>query len=423
MRFLDWFAGIGGMRLAFERHGWTCAWSCEIDADARAIYAARFGAWPDATDILDVDPADIPAADCWVGGFPCQDLSVAGGRRGFAGDRSILVFRLLQLARTLRPTWLLLENVPGLLSVRGGRDFGALLCAVEDAGYVAAWRVLDAQWFGVPQRRRRVFLLARRAGASGPDPAAILLESTGVPGRDPAGGATWEDVARPVATGSGGGRVGDLDTGVLISAPVTAREQKGPDSDCLSGQLILANTVRACDGHHGWSGGRGDGADNLIADPISAHEGKTYSHEGRNNFRLRNVIAFDMAQLTHPENRSVLEDGRPMPTLALHSKPHVASVALRGRDGGSQLELRDDDVAHTLRDGSGGGSSTPMVLTAGVRRLTPRECERLQGFPDDWTRHAVHGRTLSDAARYRLVGNSVAVPCVAWIAARLARHA
>ena len=85
---IDWFAGIGGMRLAFARSGWQCVWSCEIDADARAVYAARFGAPPEAASILDVTAADVPDADCWVAGFPCQDLSVAGTRVGFAGDRS-----------------------------------------------------------------------------------------------------------------------------------------------------------------------------------------------------------------------------------------------------------------------------------------------------------------------------------------------
>jgi DNA (cytosine-5)-methyltransferase 1 len=343
---IDWFAGIGGMRLAFESAGWQCVWACELDPDARAVYAAHFGQPPDAADLRDVTAAALPMADCWVGGFPCQDLSVAGSRVGFAGDRSALVFRLLDLAAGVRPTWLVLENVPGLLSVRGGHDFGALLCALEDAGYVGAWRVLDARWFGVPQRRRRVFLVARRAGTGDVDPAEVLLESARVRRGAAAGEAAGEDFTRPLGTGSGGGRYGDLDHGALISAPVTAREQKGPDSDCNSGQLVVANTVRACDGHHGWSGGRGDGCDNLVADPISCTEGKTYSHEGRNNFRLRNVVA--------------------APTQ--------------------------------------------------VRRLTPRECERLQGFPDDWTLAV----PLKDSVRYRLIGNSVAVPCVAWVARRLA---
>jgi len=290
MRVIDWFAGIGCARLAFTRAGWDCVWSCERDADARRVYAHHFGSPPDAADILDVATGDIPAAECWVAGFPCQDLSIAGPRAGFDGTRSILVFRLLQLACLVRPPWLLLENVPGLLSVRGGADFGALLVALEDSGYVGAWRVLDARWFGVPQRRRRVFLLARHLGAPGPDPAPVLLESPRVRGSAPPCRPAGEDVARPLGRGPAGGlRTTDLDHGTyvvtaltakmakgstgpsgdehhhLIAQPVTAREYKGPDSSCTNGTLV--------------------------ADPVSAHEGKTYTHEGTNNFRLRNCVA------------------------------------------------------------------------------------------------------------------------------------
>jgi DNA (cytosine-5)-methyltransferase 1 len=450
---IDWFAGIGSARLAAERAGWRCVWSCERDPAARDVYARQFGWPPDAADLLDVAPADIPAADCWVAGSPCQDLSVAGLRHGFDGTRSVLILRLLELAATVRPPWILVENVAGLLSVHRGRDFGRLLIALDDLGYDVAWRVLDARWFGVPQRRRRVFLLARRAGTAGPHPAAILLEPEGVRGGAAADGAAGEDVARPLGAGTAGGSYrDDLDHGALVMAFRTAQTSangigvsadaytldgakaailapcipahlaKSADSD--GNGLVVANTVRASDGHHGWSGGRGDGCDNLVAqtlrasdghhgwpgggetnlvthtldatraggctedgtgrgipivvaDPIIANEGKCYSHEGSHNFRLRNVIAV-IAQ-----NGGDIQVG----------------------DGGDVGTVAASQARQTSGD--------LLAQPTGVRRLLPIECERLQGLPDDWT--AGHADTI----RYRLIGNAMAVPCVEWIFRRL----
>jgi DNA (cytosine-5)-methyltransferase 1 len=367
---IDWFAGIGSARLAAERAGWRCVWSCERDPVARDVYGRQFGRPPDAADLLDVSPADIPESDCWVGGFPCQDLSVAGQRRGFGGERSVLVFRFLKLARAVRPPWLLLENVPGLLSVRGGADFGALLIALEDAGYVGAWRVLDARWFGVPQRRRRVFLLARRAGAPGPDPAEILLEPEGMRGGAEKGGAAGEDVAKPLGT-STKGRQCDLDHGALVTNTIPSSLGSGPlgyggkDELIQVSPRIPAHLAKSAD-----SDGNG-----LVADPIIANKGKCYSHEGSHNFRLRNVVTFDLQQITAPAHRAACEPGSPAPTL--------------------------------------NGNYTGVAHATGVRRLMPIEAERLQGLPDNYTNgHA-------DTVRYRLIGNAMAVPCVEWIFRRL----
>jgi DNA-cytosine methyltransferase len=154
------FTGVGGADLGLEQAGMTIAWQCELDAWKRSVLAAH---WPDIpvyTDITQLE--DPPPVDLLIGGFPCQDLSVAGKRKGFTGERSVLAFEFLRIAESLRPRWLLMENVPGLLSSNRGRDFARLIDEVVDTGYGVAWRVLDARYFGVPQRRRRIFICARR---------------------------------------------------------------------------------------------------------------------------------------------------------------------------------------------------------------------------------------------------------------------
>jgi DNA (cytosine-5)-methyltransferase 1 len=155
------FTGVGGADLGLERAGFSIAWQCELDAWKRSVLSAHWPSVPIYDDITTLyDPAPV---DLLIGGFPCQDLSVAGKRKGFSGERSVLAFEFLRLAESLRPRWLLLENVPGLLSSSRGRDLARLLDEVGTIGYGWAFRILDARYFGVPQRRRRVFICARRA--------------------------------------------------------------------------------------------------------------------------------------------------------------------------------------------------------------------------------------------------------------------
>lgn len=439
MRFVDWFAGIGGFRLGLERAGHSCVWSCEINPFSRAVYAARFGAPPEAEDVTRVEAAEIPEADLWTAGFPCQDVSTAGLRGGLGASRSGLVWTLLDLAAEARPKWILLENVPGLLQFRDG--FGELLARLDDLGYVGAWRVLDAQFFGVPQRRRRVFILAGRAGECRPD--EVLLEPEGVRGRAPSRRKTRSGAAEGAHGGAGGGvakpllahsgKRDDYDTEDLIAATVQAHHGRGAPDDLMT-LAFVANTVQASAGHHGRSSPRGDGSDNLVAFSITPEGGQgtdiratevdlapaiNATSEARSTDRGLRVIGFDMAQITHPENRSRCEPGEPAPTLAKQSSPHVAFYTNQGRPS---ADCSDGESSPSLKANG----------VAGVRRLTPRECERLQGFPDDWTLVAaeesvargrkafgIHGGGSSDSQRYKAIGNSVAVPVIRWIGERL----
>lgn len=176
----SFFSGIGGFDLGFERAGFRTVFQSEIDPFASSILRRHFPDVPNLGDITKLE--DVPDADVWTGGFPCQDLSVAGRRAGLlGGSRSILALEFLRLARARRPAWIILENVPGLFTSNGGEDFATLLDALEELGYFVAWRTLDARYFGVPQRRRRVFIVGGPTleGAG----AVLALEASGE--RDP----------------------------------------------------------------------------------------------------------------------------------------------------------------------------------------------------------------------------------------------
>ena len=205
------FAGVGGFDLAMQRNGIDVVAAVEIDDKARAVLARRFPdtrLFPDVTKVSAHDLRDagfVPDRGIITGGFPCQDLSVAGRRKGLAGERSGLFWHIIRLVDELHPRWIVLENVPGLLSSEGGRDMGIVLGALGDSGYGVAYRVLDAQHFGVPQRRRRVFIVAgRRAGtADSTGPVQILLEPEGSAGNPAARRTAGQEVAGTLGGGAG----------------------------------------------------------------------------------------------------------------------------------------------------------------------------------------------------------------------------
>ena len=184
LRFLDFFAGVGGFHVALARAGMVPAGACEIDPFARRVYEARFGAPPwFPEDITKVKPEEIPAADVWSGGSPCQGFSVAGKRGGLEDDRSGLLRVWLDLLEAKKPRFLLFENVFGIFSANGGRDWGEFVARLDEIGFAGAWVVRDARWFGVPQRRRRVFLVAERGGD--PSTACATLFEGGQPSSPP----------------------------------------------------------------------------------------------------------------------------------------------------------------------------------------------------------------------------------------------
>jgi DNA (cytosine-5)-methyltransferase 1 len=427
------FSGIGGFDLGLERAGWACAWQVERDRHCNAVLARR---WPSVERYDDVRTvgADLAPVDCICGGFPCQDLSVAGRRAGLAGERSGLWHEFHRILGCARPRWCIIENVPGLLSSNRGADFAVVLRGLVELGYGVCWRVLDAQYMGLAQRRKRVFVVGCLGGGTA---ATVLFEPESVswnppPRRAPREGAAPTLEARTRGSGGGWG------------------------SDFTAGGGLAASPVLASQGHHGHSSPHGDGRDNLVAFNLrSRDQGNVPEVEAdglasvraasggstrtmvagavRSNMRNNSdpvteanaLIPFDTTQVTQADNRSPARPGAPCHPLAAAAHVPAIAWALQERDAkGSDSDTKDGHllVADPLVANEGGtytheGSTFRLRnVMPGVRRLTPRECERLQGFPDDWT----DGQ--SDSVRYRQLGNAVAVPVAEWIGRRLARE-
>jgi DNA (cytosine-5)-methyltransferase 1 len=291
-------------------------------------------------------PVDIITA-----GWPCQDLSVAGRRAGLAGERSGLFWEVCRVADAIRPEWLLLENVPGLLSSNGGQDFWQVLGALADRGYDIEWRVLDAQYFGVPQRRRRVYIVGHHR--DWPRPGTVLLEPEGSGGHPAEVRRTGEDVAYFLEGGAGGCSGKER---TLIARPLTGR----PYADGIGEEgKLVAHNVAGCAKH----GRNPDVTDYVVS---------TRGHEGGSTRPL---------YYSHDYNQD-----------RIYSTNGVAPACVQ----------QDSNRARNI------------LTMQGVRRLTPLECERLQGFPDGWT-----DCDLSDTTRYSLIGNAVAVPVIERIGRRL----
>lgn len=330
---------------------------------------------------------------------------MAGKRKGLAGKRSGLFHEMVRIVAEARPRWLLWENVPGLLSSNGGRDFWTVNAALAEIGYFGAWRVLDSQYFGVAQRRRRVFGLYAEGDTGARRAAAVLLEPESG-GWHPAagGGAGQGDSGAPAGGAEGAGGEG-------VAPAVTAKQAKqagGPagdecqnlvpclrsnpydDSDAKHGcaKLVLANTLQASLGHHGHSSPRGDGGDNLVA--------------------------FSPGNLKRPAGAGPSEN---CPTLRADMGDHLPCVSLA-----PTLSTKNEVASSSTQREAWMEQSAE--LTGTVRRLTPTECERLQGFPVGWTipRDKWTGWTLPkglDSARYRALGNAVTTNVVYWIALRI----
>lgn len=320
MTFGSLFAGIGGLDLGLERAGLVCRWQVEIDPWRRAVLERHWPAVPRWTDITEVDPADLEPVDLICGGFPCQDVSVAGKRRGLLGERSGLFFEYLRIVEALRPRYVLVENVPGLLSSHGGSDFGIVLQALADLGYGVAWRVLDSRYFGVPQRRRRVFLLgALPGGRAGARRAAqVLGVGESCPRHPPAGAQAGSQAPGGPRGGAAAPRVASL----------SGLGTGGPDDN---------------DGQ----------ADRLVPAPLTAGYAKTADKTRGGELGVPNLVVTPYRKAQRPHSPDDCE------------RWEAAEVA-------------DALTAH------GTTAATAVLDRVGVRRLTTVECSRLQGFPDDW---------------------------------------
>ena len=258
-RVVSLFAGIGGFDLGFERAGFTVVAQVEKDKRCRELLAAK---WPDAAILDDVCTAgahNLPACGVITFGFPCQDLSVAGKRAGLAGGRSGLFYHATRIINELNPAYCLFENVPGLLTSSKGNDFRLVLTGMDRLGYSGAWRVLDAQWLGVPQRRRRVFGLFSCLDSGAERCAEILSLPESLRGHPPPGRKAEEESPSPFAFGAGADRkhVNRIDDDSRI-----ATQTIGFTQSSFGGYREGCGTLRAS------GGDLGGGSETLIVDAI-----------------------------------------------------------------------------------------------------------------------------------------------------------
>jgi DNA (cytosine-5)-methyltransferase 1 len=239
---LSLFSGAGGMDLGLERAGITAVAHCEIDPKARQVLRRHWPDTPIVEDVRDVG-SEWRGVDLVHGGFPCQDISVAGHRKGLGGERSGLWWEFHRILADLRPRWCVIENVVGLLSSNQGRDMGAILGALGDLGYGWAYRVLDARHFGVPQRRRRVFIVGHLGGRGG---AQVLLEPEGVRGDPAPGREAGQELAGTLGGGSGSrGWASDTDrmtfvpiVGEVSNAVLASWQRQCSQTPAENGQVI-----------------------------------------------------------------------------------------------------------------------------------------------------------------------------------------
>ena len=370
MRYLSLFSGIEAASAAWIPLGWECVGVAEIEKFPCAVLAHHYPGVPNLGDITKITQEQIAALghiDLVVGGFPCQDLSVAGKRAGLTNDndgsatQSGLFFTAMRVVGWTGARWTVIENVPGLFSSKQGADFASVVGAlagcefgVPDKGWgkigaaagpdgLVEWCVLDAQWFGVPQRRRRVFLVRDTGDWHSRPP--VLFERHSLQGHPAPSKEKREVTSTLTKEGTGVSRTGHHEDGWYLTAPKPSRMVAfGEYSDDGT-----ASTMKARDYKD---------ATDLVAQPICLMD-----------------------------------------------------------QGGSVMNI-ENDMTGTLRRETHGHE--PIVMQAmAVRRLTPTECERLQGFPDNYTDIKNKNKQTPDGPRYKALGNSMAVPVMRWIGERI----
>lgn len=363
MKYLSLFSGIGGFEkgIAQACPEWECVGFSEIDKYARKIYQKHYPNHTDYGNIKDVNAEDLPDFNLLVGGFPCQAFSVAGKRQGFDDTRGTLFFDIARILRAKRPEWVLLENVKGLLSHKRGDTFAIIYEVLAELGYTVGWEVVNSCHFGVPQSRERIFIIGHLTERGGRAGEVLPIREAGgeADGKERSGGVTG------ITHNKGELRERD------VSTAVDANYYKGVDNH---GQrtLVRSGTWRTHKDGQGFrevqhglrptipARAREDGSGQPV---ILTH----YGHKGKPTTK-HNIV----------------------PTLKAQSHGHEPMVASK------------EEPSFTLTSQDKHGAQ----IGTSIRRLTPVECERLQGFPDGWT------EGVSDTQRYKCLGNAVTVNVV-----------
>jgi DNA (cytosine-5)-methyltransferase 1 len=395
MRYGSICSGIEAATVAFAPLGWEPVFFAEIDPFCCALLQHHYPTVPNAGDFTRIGKeTPVGPIDLVIGGPPCQSFSVAGRRGGLADPRGNLTLEYFALLDRLRPRWMVYENVPGLLSDNHGRTFGTCLGLLAELGYGFAYRIFNAEYAGVPQRRHRVFLVAC-LGDWRP-PAAVLFERHSLSGYSPPRRETGQDVA-------------------VCLTPGTDRQGGSVEHRCDDDVSLVGFRVTSNDGAYAM--------DNCCHTLTCLTDLSAL------------LVPFDTTQITSKENRS-----QPQPGSACHpltGTGHAPAVAAQHPARGAVIPLQYAEQATRDQRDNGMGiahAGAPMytlectrqhgVMSESgvtVRRLTPRETERLQGLPDNYTLIPYRGKPAKDGPRYRAIGNSFAVPVVRWIAQRIAK--
>lgn len=503
MKYLSVCSGIEAATVAWQPLGWKAVAFAEIEKFPSAVLAHHYPDVPNLGDVYSIKVDDLPAGiDILVGGFPCQDLSVAGKRKGMKNDdgtptRSGLFYRIAELADAIGQRWTLLENVPGLLSSAEGRDFASVVgelagteVSVPRGGWQSAgvslgpkglveWAILDAQYFGLAQRRKRVFIVRDSGDWASRPPIFLVPESlSGNPApRRETGKATPDGTGKcAVVSCDRPSRKRGLGTDAELDGALIVEAFGGNNT---SGPVDVATAVNA----HGGPHGRQDfESETFVTHSLSA-DGFDAGEDGTGRGTPLVPVAFNarmdpvsgdipgpidtdggtqaIASQSKASASQSMNPGPISPALDVSKAGAVAvavAVALRGRDGGATAEL--SDIPSALRASTGGGDKAHVLysimpqnsgkdykarevevaqpLMGGgpvggnqggdfvqsemlVRRLTPLECSRLQGFPDEYLNILyTHGKMAADGPRYKALGNSMAVPVMRWIGGRIA---
>jgi DNA (cytosine-5)-methyltransferase 1 len=447
MKYLSLCSGIEAATVAWHPLGWEAVAYSEIERFPSEVLAHHYPNTPNLGDMTKFKEwTNVSNVDLLVGGTPCQSFSVAGLRKGLDDPRGNLMLTYLAIAKQYRPNWLVWENVPGVLSSNGGRDFGSFLGGLAECGYGFAYRVLDAQYFGVAQRRRRVFVIGylgdwRLA-------AAVLFERYSLQGHPAPSREKRQAVAASVGAGAPFSSIENNRVDVINA--LCAADAKGVGNQYLADHKCVVQPVSYdMKQHHNPQPSdtaqlttkncafvRGD---TPLVQPIPIHDQAT-RHAGKNGEKT----------MGKGNGLGVGHSGEPMNTLTKGDR-HAVAVCLGGQHPNAGIGI-DQSTTLTEAMGAGGGhipitfgfdaynqtiqgqvnqplrvSSAPgqvdaiggIVQGMAVRRLTPVECERLQGFSDNYTDIKSKNKPTPDGPRYKALGNSMAVPVMAWIGQRI----
>ena len=426
MRYLSVCSGIEAATVAWHPLGWTAAAYSEIEKFPSQVLAHHYPDVPNVGDMTKFKEwTNVSNVDVLVGGTPCQSFSVAGLRKGLDDPRGNLMLTYLAIATKFRPKWLVWENVPGVLSSNGGLDFASLLRGMGECGYGFAYRILDAQYFGVAQRRRRVFVV----GCLGDwrSAAAVLFERHGLCGYPAPSREKRKTTAQSIGDGTPVGglcartglsiSVQDASQGHLLPIPIDMMNIRGRPSD--DGR---ANRIGR---------GYGNEGDPMFTTTKANHHGvvQPISFSGVMSNPKTDINIMQTLLSKHPMAVAV---GTDLYNGAITGEVAVPMTKRADGTGTGPTVMQPVSYStklHNITSNNAGkifeertacldaNSPPPALLTAmAVRRLTPVECERLQGFPDNYTNIK---DKCPDGPRYKALGNSMAVPVMAWIGKRI----